>query len=218
LKLVSGKSFYSILQLILSRKKRHCSTAAEAKALNRRQSTPIWTKKAEDGNSYVGKSTTLPGTHKPASSPGCSTGRSPGACPTVKLSRTPKAIPYLNTMYGRGWSSTTSPLSHSRYRQRRGWPFMARPTVTLTARQSLHLSQWRDPLRMLVFQYQLADVNEGDRWPGCGSPAATRRISPRRSSCANGKKIATLSITSPAKRAISSSSTRRPFTARCPGR
>lgn len=120
-----------------------------------------WDKKGEDGNSSVGNSTTLPGKFKRGIFTGMLAWDHPWCDPFRELLVHPRARPYLNTIHGRGWR-----MDHS--------PFMLQSTAgaeglilhggghLFDGSQYYNYTNGQIRCGMVVFQYQLADVNEGD--------------------------------------------------------
>jgi ectoine hydroxylase-related dioxygenase (phytanoyl-CoA dioxygenase family) len=114
-----------------------------------------------DGNSSIGKSKSLGGTHRRGMFSEMLTWPHPHCDPFRTLLAHPKAIPYLNALFGRGWR-----MDHS--------PFMLECDVGsegLILHSGGHhwdgvqyqvFKNGQVRCGMVVFQYQLADVNEGD--------------------------------------------------------
>ena len=136
-------------------------TAEEVERLNQAFEAN-WEKKGEDGNSHVGESKTLGGQFKRGMFSGMLTWEKPWCDPFRELLAYPKSVPYLDAIHGRGWR-----MDHS--------PFMLESTVgaegLILHGSSMHRfdgSQYyiytNGQMRcgMVVFQFQLRDVNEGD--------------------------------------------------------
>jgi phytanoyl-CoA dioxygenase PhyH len=120
-----------------------------------------WDKRGEDGNSSTGGSTTLPGKFKRGIFTGMLTWDHPWCDPFRELLAHPKAVPYLDTIHGRGWR-----MDHS--------PFLLQSTAGAEG-LILHDGGQHPPgptyysykngvirCGMVVLQFQLADINEGD--------------------------------------------------------
>ena len=118
-------------------------------------------KMGEDPNSNVGSSATLPGAHKRGIFTKMLTWEHPWCEPFRELLAHPKALPYLNEMHGRGWRLDHTPFALF---SRAG----AEGLILHGSGHGFDGSQYyiykngRMRCGMVVFQYQLADVNEGD--------------------------------------------------------
>jgi ectoine hydroxylase-related dioxygenase (phytanoyl-CoA dioxygenase family) len=118
-------------------------------------------KMLSDGNSSIGASKSLGGSHKRGLFAEMLTWPRPHCLPFRHLLAHPKAIPYLNAIFGRGWRMDHSPFAlesdsgseglilHSGGHHFDGVQYHIFKNGTVRC-------------GMVVFQYQLADVNEGD--------------------------------------------------------
>ena len=140
---------------------RNILTPEEVSALNAAIDANM-DKKGEDGNSYTGKSTTLVGTHKRGFFTGMMTWEQPWCQPYRDIIAHPKAIPYLNTMYGRGWKLDHEPFILTADRESEGLMLHGSTNYHFDGSQYYTYRNGEIRCGMLVFQYQLADVNEGD--------------------------------------------------------
>jgi Phytanoyl-CoA dioxygenase (PhyH) len=136
-------------------------TPEEVKALNDAIDANM-DKKGEDGNSYVGNSTTLPGTHKRGIFTGMLNWPKPWCQPYREIIAHPKAVPYLNTMYGRGWKLDHEPFILTADIGSEGLAFHGSTNRHFDGSQYYTYRNGEIRCGMLVFQYQLADVNSGD--------------------------------------------------------
>lgn len=139
---------------------RNFLTAAEVDRLNAAFDAN-WDKRGEDQNSSVGNSTTLPGKFKRGFFTGMLTWEHPWCDPFRELLAHPKAIPYLDTILGRGWRMDHSPFllqstagAEGLILHDGGYRFSG-PTY-------YHYKNGQIRCGMIVLQFQLADVNEGD--------------------------------------------------------
>jgi ectoine hydroxylase-related dioxygenase (phytanoyl-CoA dioxygenase family) len=115
----------------------------------------------EDGNSNVGSSSTLPGAHKRGIFTKMLTWPHPWCQPFRELLAHPKALPYLNEMHGRGWRLDHTPFALFAAAGAEGL-ILHGPGHAFDGSQYYIYKNGRMRCGMVVFQYQLADVNEGD--------------------------------------------------------
>ena len=118
-------------------------------------------KRGEDGNSNIGNSTTLRGERKRGIFTGMLTWEHPWCEPFRELLAHPKAIPYLNTMLGRGWRLDHEPFLLCGGVGAEGL-ILHGPGHTFDGAQYYAYKNGQMRCGMVVFQYQLADVNPGD--------------------------------------------------------
>ena len=118
-------------------------------------------KRGEDGNSNIGNSTTLRGERKRGIFTGMLTWEPPWCAPFRDLLAHPKAIPYLNTMLGRGWRLDHEPFLLCGGAGAEGL-ILHGPGHTFDGAQYYAYKNGRMRCGMVVLQYQLADVNPGD--------------------------------------------------------
>jgi ectoine hydroxylase-related dioxygenase (phytanoyl-CoA dioxygenase family) len=114
----------------------------------------------EDGNSNTGGSPTLAG-HKRGYFDGMLAWEPPWCDPFRELLVHPKAVPYLNTLHGRGWRMDHSPFALFSTRGAEGL-ILHGPGHHYFGLAAYHYKNGQMRTGMVVFQYQLADVNEGD--------------------------------------------------------
>jgi ectoine hydroxylase-related dioxygenase (phytanoyl-CoA dioxygenase family) len=118
-------------------------------------------KRGEDGNSNTGDSTTLRTGKKRGFFGGMLTWEAPWCEPFRELLAYPKAIPYLNTMLGRGWRMDHSPFMLCGGEGSEGL-ILHGPGHNFDGVQYYIFRNGVMRCGMIVFQYQLADVNPGD--------------------------------------------------------
>lgn len=118
-------------------------------------------KMQEDGNSNIGNSTTLAGTHKRGLFAGMLTWEHPWCEPFRELLAHPKAVPYLNAMHGRGWRMDHSPFALFSTEGAEGL-ILHGPGHNFDGAQYYTFKNGVMRCGMVVFQYQLADIQEGD--------------------------------------------------------
>jgi hypothetical protein len=114
----------------------------------------------EDGNSNTGGSPTLAG-HKRGYFDGMLAWEHPWCEPFRDLLVHPKAIPYLDTLHGRGWRMDHSPFALFSTRGAEGL-ILHGPGHHYFGLAAYHYKNGQMRTGMVVLQYQLADVNEGD--------------------------------------------------------
>lgn len=117
-------------------------------------------KRGQDGNSNTGKSTTLTGAKRGLFS-GMLTWEHPWCEPFRDLLAHPKAIPYLNEMHGRGWRMDHAPFALFANAGAEGL-ILHGPGHGFDGSQYYAYKNGQMRCGMVVFQYQLADVNPGD--------------------------------------------------------
>jgi ectoine hydroxylase-related dioxygenase (phytanoyl-CoA dioxygenase family) len=117
-------------------------------------------KMGEDGNSNTGNSMTLKG-HKRGMFSGMLTWEHPWCDPFRELLAHPKAVPYLNTLHGKGWRMDHSPFALFSEKGAEGL-ILHGPGHNYFGLAAYHYKNGQMRTGMVVFQYQLADVNEGD--------------------------------------------------------
>ncbi|HET6381967.1 MAG TPA: phytanoyl-CoA dioxygenase family protein [Armatimonadota bacterium] len=117
-------------------------------------------KMGEDRNSNIGSSTTLAGFKRGMFS-GMLTWEHPWCEPFRDLLAHPKSVPYLNTIHGRGWRMDHSPFmlqaeagAEGLILHDGGYQFGGPTYYTY--------KNGRIRCGMVVLQFQLADINEGD--------------------------------------------------------
>src|SRR5262249_46011819 len=120
-----------------------------------------WDRKGEDGNSAVGESTTLPGKFKRGIFTGMLTWDHPWCEPFRELLAHPKAIPYLNTLHGRGWRMDHAPFMLQSTAGAEGLILHGPGRIHFDGAQYYEYANGQIRCGMVVFQYQLADVNGG---------------------------------------------------------
>ncbi len=121
-----------------------------------------WDKKGEDGNSHVGESTTLKGEFKRGMFTGMLTWEHPWCDPFRELLAHPKAVPYLDTIHGRGWRMDHSPFMLQSMAGAEGLILHGPGMHRFDGSQYYIYTNGHMRCGMVVFQFQLADVNEGD--------------------------------------------------------
>jgi ectoine hydroxylase-related dioxygenase (phytanoyl-CoA dioxygenase family) len=114
----------------------------------------------EDRNSNTGGSPTLAG-NKRGYFDGMLTWEKPWCEPFRDLLVHPKIIPYLNTLHGRGWRMDHSPFALFMQKGDEGL-ILHGPGHNYFGLAAYHYKNGQMRTGMVVFQYQLADVNEGD--------------------------------------------------------
>ncbi|HZT43139.1 MAG TPA: phytanoyl-CoA dioxygenase family protein [Chthonomonadaceae bacterium] len=118
-------------------------------------------KMGEDGNSNIGNSNTLRGERKRGIFTGMLTWEHPWCEPFRDLLAHPKAIPYLNTMLGRGWRLDHEPFLLCGGAGAEGL-ILHGPGHNFDGAQYYTYKNGRMRCGIVVLQYQLADVNPGD--------------------------------------------------------
>jgi ectoine hydroxylase-related dioxygenase (phytanoyl-CoA dioxygenase family) len=114
----------------------------------------------DDGNSNTGDSTTLKG-HKRGYFDGMLAWDHPWCDPFRDLLVHPRAIPYLNTILGRGWRMDHSPFALFSTKGAEGL-ILHGPGHNFFGAAYYQFKNGAMRSGMIVMQYQLADVNEGD--------------------------------------------------------
>lgn len=115
----------------------------------------------EDGNSNIGNSRTLAGTHKRGLFDGMLAWDKPWCDPFRDLLVHPKAISYLTTILGRGFRMDHSPFALFADRDSEGL-ILHGPGNNYFGLANYTYKNGVMRSGMVVFQFQLADVNEGD--------------------------------------------------------
>jgi ectoine hydroxylase-related dioxygenase (phytanoyl-CoA dioxygenase family) len=118
-------------------------------------------RRGEDGNSGTGNSATLRTGTKRGIFTGMLTWERPWCNPFRELLAHPKAIPYLNTMLGRGWRMDHAPFLLCGGAGAEGL-LLHGPGHNFDGSQYYVYKNGVMRCGMVVFQYQLADVNPGD--------------------------------------------------------
>src|SRR5258708_8860675 len=136
-------------------------TKGEVNALNAASDANI-EKKGEDGNVFTGNSKTLVGTHKRGFFSGMLTWTKPWCNPYREIIAHPKVIPYLNTIHGRGWRLDHEPFILTADKDSEGLMLHGSTDHQFDGSQYYTYRNGEIRCGMVVFQYQLADVNEGD--------------------------------------------------------
>jgi ectoine hydroxylase-related dioxygenase (phytanoyl-CoA dioxygenase family) len=121
-----------------------------------------WDKRGLDGNSHVGDSQTLKGEFRRGIFTGMLRWEKPWCEPFRELLAHPKAIPYLNEIHGRGWRMDHSPFMLQSTAGAEGLTLHGPGMVRFDGSQYYIYTNGQIRCGMIVFQYQLADVNEGD--------------------------------------------------------
>jgi ectoine hydroxylase-related dioxygenase (phytanoyl-CoA dioxygenase family) len=119
-------------------------------------------KMGEDGNSVTGDSKTLSGTHKRGCFGGMLTWSKPWCQPFRDLLAYQKAIPYLNEIHGRGWRMDHSPFILTATPNTEGLMLHGSTARQFDGAQYYTYANGQMRCGMVVFQYQLADVDTGD--------------------------------------------------------
>ena len=119
-------------------------------------------RRSEDGNSNIADSKTLGGTHKRGMYSGMLNWPKPHCQPFRELIVHPKAIPYLNTIHGRGWRLDHSPFILTSDYNTEGLVIHGSTDRHFDGAQYYTYRNGRIRCVMVVLQYQLADVFEGD--------------------------------------------------------
>jgi hypothetical protein len=114
----------------------------------------------EDRNSNTGDSPALAG-RKRGYFDGMLTWEHPWCDPFRDLLVHPKAIPYLDTLHGRGWRMDHAPFALFSHEGAEGL-ILHGPGHNYFGLAAYHFKNNQIRTGMVVFQYQLADVNEGD--------------------------------------------------------
>ncbi|MDA1193254.1 MAG: phytanoyl-CoA dioxygenase family protein [Candidatus Poribacteria bacterium] len=135
-------------------------TAEELKALNDAVDANQH-RRGEDGNSATGDSKVLKG-HKRGMFSGMLTWEQPHCQPFRDLLAHKKAIPYLNTMHGRGWKIDHSPFLLTSDIGTEGLILHGSTARHFDGSQYYTYQNGQIRCGMIVMQYQLHDVNEGD--------------------------------------------------------
>lgn len=115
----------------------------------------------QDGNSHTGESKTLVG-RKRGMFTGMLTWKQPHCQPWRDMLAHPKAVPYLNTMHGRGWKIDHSPFLLYSTKGTEGLVLHGSTARVFDGSQYYTFSNGVMRCGMIVMQYQLTDVNEGD--------------------------------------------------------
>ena len=116
----------------------------------------------EDGNSNTAGSKSLAGTHKRGMFTGMLNWPKPHCQPFRELIVHPKAIPYLNTMHGRGWRLDHSPFILTSDNDTEGLVIHGSTNRRFDGAQYYTYRNGQMRCGMVVLQYQLTDVEEGD--------------------------------------------------------
>ena len=116
----------------------------------------------EDGNSNTAGSKFLAGTHKRGMFTGMLNWPKPHCQPFRELIVHLKAIPYLNTMHGRGWRLDHSPFILTSDDDTEGLVIHGSTNRRFDGAQYYTYRNGQMRCGMVVLQYQLTDVEEGD--------------------------------------------------------
>lgn len=119
-------------------------------------------RKGEDGNSNTAGSAVLEGKFKRGMFTGMLKWDKPWCLPFRHLLAHPKAIPYLNTLFGRGWRMDHAPFILTSTDGAEGLVVHGSTMHRFDGSQYYIYTNGLIRCGMCVFQYQLADVNEGD--------------------------------------------------------
>jgi len=134
-------------------------TLAEVQALNDAFDAN-WDKKINDPNSHpAGK---LVGTHPRGHFSGMLAWEQPWSQPFRDLLAHPKLIPYLNTMFGRGWKMDHSPFMLTSTAGAEGLRLHGSTSHQFDGSQYYTYANGQIRCGMIVCQFQLGDVNSGD--------------------------------------------------------
>lgn len=117
-------------------------------------------KMVQDGNSNTGNSTTLKG-HKRGMFTGMLEWEHPWCDSFRDLLVHPKTIPLLDTLHGKGWRMDHSPFALFSDKGSEGL-ILHGPGHNYFGLAAYHFKNGQMRTGMVVFQFQLADVNEGD--------------------------------------------------------
>ena len=118
--------------------------------------------KGKDGNSNTAGSEALAGTHKRGMFSGMVSWPKPHCIPFRELIVHPKAIPYLNTMHGRGWRLDHAPFILTSDYGTEGLVIHGSTNRHFDGSQYYTYRNGQIRCGMVVLQYQLTDVEEGD--------------------------------------------------------
>lgn len=118
-------------------------------------------KMTEDGNSNTGNSKTLTTGKKRGLYHGMLAWEQPYCQPFRDLLVHPKSIPYLDTLFGRGWRMDHSPFALFSHKGDEGL-ILHGPGHDYFGLAAYHFKNGKIRTGMVVFQFQLADVNPGD--------------------------------------------------------
>ena len=118
--------------------------------------------KGKDGNSNTAGSEALAGTHKRGMFSGMLSWPKPHCIPFRELIVHPKAIPYLNTMHGRGWRLDHAPFILTSDYGTEGLVIHGSTNRHFDGSQYYTYRNGQIRCGMVVLQYQLTDVEEGD--------------------------------------------------------
>ena len=118
--------------------------------------------KGKDGNSNTAGSETLAGTHKRGMFSGMLSWPKPHCIPFRELIVHPKAIPYLNTMHGRGWRLDHAPFILTSDYGTEGLVIHGSTNRHFDGSQYYTYRNGQIRCGMVVLQYQLTNVEEGD--------------------------------------------------------
>ena len=147
-------------------------------------------KMTEHEGSYLGESKTLVGEAKRGVLSGMMEWAHPWCEPFRELLAHPKAIPYLNTMHGRGWRLDHSPVVFYARKGTEGLKLHG-PGHLFDGSQYYIYKNGVMRCGMVSFQYQLTDINAGDGGFCCvpGSHRANYPCPPEILECAEGEDI-----------------------------
>ena len=118
--------------------------------------------RGQDGNSNTASSEKLAGTHKRGMFSGMLSWPKPHCFPFRELIVHPKAIPYLNTMHGRGWRLDHAPFILTSDYGTEGLVIHGSTNRHFDGSQYYTYRNGQIRCGMVVLQYQLTDVEEGD--------------------------------------------------------
>jgi hypothetical protein len=134
-------------------------TPDEVKALNAAFDAN-WNKCIDDPNSHPDGN--MAGTHPRGYFSGMLTWDKPWCQPFRELLAHPKLIPYLNTMFGRGWKMDHSPFMLTSTTGAEGLRLHGSTSRLFDGSQYYTYANGQIRCGMIVCQFQLADVSEGD--------------------------------------------------------
>lgn len=118
-------------------------------------------KMTEDGNSNTGNSKALTTGRKRGLYSGMLAWEKPHCQPFRDLLVHQKSIPYLDTLFGRGWRMDHSPFALFSHKGDEGL-ILHGPGNDYFGLAAYHFKNGKIRTGMVVFQFQLADVNPGD--------------------------------------------------------
>ena len=138
-------------------------SADEVKALNDAIDAHIGDENAEDhfseGAPYGGG---MDGDYSGSGCSGMLTWEKPYCLPFRELIAHPRVIPYLNTIFGRGWRMDHLPFVKTARKGTGGHGLHGATSIAFDGGQMYNYTNGEIRTGMAVFQFQLADINPGD--------------------------------------------------------